>query len=268
MAPTMTTHNAGRRTATTRGGRTGGQAGRGGKRSGEQAGRVGGQTGDQGRRGNEANGGVDEVPDFSTVIAQQLQGLLPTIIAQVGDHISNQWINGSRNDNATDDNIQEDDRNANLGNDRNGCSCKDFVACKPKEFNGKGGTVAYIRMISVVVETTRRGWKRSSRVTLWLELVMHHTLIDSMNLLAPRQGGNRPNQAMAIEGGQCRGTNGNSARGRAFVMGSEEARQDPNIVTGTFSLNNHYATMLFDTGADYRFVSTTFVPLLDIEPSS
>nr|GEV44857.1 reverse transcriptase domain-containing protein [Tanacetum cinerariifolium] len=36
-----------------------------------------------GDRGNEANGGVDEVPDFSTVIAQQLQNLLPTIISQV-----------------------------------------------------------------------------------------------------------------------------------------------------------------------------------------
>ncbi|GJY69765.1 hypothetical protein Tco_0472747 [Tanacetum coccineum] len=55
-------------------------------------------------------------------VDKQLQGLLPTIVAQVGDHISNQWINGIRINNATDNNIQEDDRNANLGNDRNsGC---------------------------------------------------------------------------------------------------------------------------------------------------
>ncbi|GJZ35130.1 putative nucleotidyltransferase, ribonuclease H, partial [Tanacetum coccineum] len=73
---------------------------------------------------------------------------------------------------------------------------------------------------------------------------------------------------MAIEGGQGRWNNSNPARGRAFMIGAEEARQDPNIVTGTFSLNNHYATMLFDSDADYSFVSTTFVPLLDIEPSS
>ncbi|GKD46082.1 putative reverse transcriptase domain-containing protein [Tanacetum coccineum] len=52
------------------------------------------------------------------------------------------------------------------------------------------------------------------------------------------------------------------------MMGAEEALQDPNIVTGTFSLNNHYATMLFDSGADYSFVSTTFMHLLDIKPSS
>ncbi|GJS27283.1 putative reverse transcriptase domain-containing protein [Tanacetum coccineum] len=60
---------------------------------------------------------------------------------------------------------------------------------------------------------------------------------------------------------------GNQARGRAFMLGAEEARQDPNIVTGTFTFNNHFATTLFDSGADYSFVSTTFIPLLGIEPS-
>ncbi|GKC10706.1 putative reverse transcriptase domain-containing protein [Tanacetum coccineum] len=34
-----------------------------------------------------------------------------------------------------------------------------------------------------------------------------------------------------------------------------------------FTLNNHLATTLFDSGADYSFVSTTFIPLLGIEPS-
>ncbi|GJY25662.1 putative reverse transcriptase domain-containing protein [Tanacetum coccineum] len=36
---------------------------------------------------------------------------------------------------------------------------------------------------------------------------------------------------------------------------------------GTFTLNDHYATTLFDSGVDYSFVSTTFIPLLGIEPS-
>ncbi|GJS50092.1 putative reverse transcriptase domain-containing protein [Tanacetum coccineum] len=60
---------------------------------------------------------------------------------------------------------------------------------------------------------------------------------------------------------------GNQARGRAFMLGVEEARQDPNIVTGTFTLNDHFATTLFDSGADYSFVSTTFIPLLGLEPN-
>nr|GEW54732.1 hypothetical protein [Tanacetum cinerariifolium] len=47
----------------------------------------------------------------------------------------------------------------------------------------------------------------------------------------PRQGGNHQNQPMVIEGGQCCGNNGNHACGGAFMIGAEEARQDPNIVT-------------------------------------
>ncbi|GJR37159.1 putative nucleotidyltransferase, ribonuclease H [Tanacetum coccineum] len=53
----------------------------------------------------------------------------------------------------------------------------------------------------------------------------------------------------------------------AFMLGAEEARQDSNIVTGTFTLNNHFATTLFDSRADYSFVSTTFIALLGLEPS-
>ncbi|GJV43402.1 putative reverse transcriptase domain-containing protein [Tanacetum coccineum] len=51
------------------------------------------------------------------------------------------------------------------------------------------------------------------------------------------------------------------------MLGAEEARQDLNIVTGTFTLNNHFSTTLFDSGADYSFVSTTFISLLGLEPS-
>ncbi|GJT49938.1 putative reverse transcriptase domain-containing protein [Tanacetum coccineum] len=43
---------------------------------------------------------------------------------------------------------------------------------------------------------------------------------------------NRPNQVAANNGGQGHGNQGNQARGRAFMLGAEEARQDPNIVTG------------------------------------
>ncbi|GJW63587.1 putative reverse transcriptase domain-containing protein [Tanacetum coccineum] len=78
---------------------------------------------------------------------------------------------------------------------------------------------------------------------------------------------NRPNQVAANNGGQGRRNQRNQARGRAFMLGAEEARQDPNIMTGTFTLNNHFATTLFDSGADYSFVSTTFIPLLGLEPS-
>ncbi|GJU90082.1 putative reverse transcriptase domain-containing protein [Tanacetum coccineum] len=77
----------------------------------------------------------------------------------------------------------------------------------------------------------------------------------------------RPNQVVTNNEGQGRGNQRNQDRGRAFMLGAEEARQDTNIVTGTFTLNDHFATTLFDSVADYSFVSTTFIPLLGIEPS-
>ncbi|GJV77412.1 putative reverse transcriptase domain-containing protein [Tanacetum coccineum] len=46
-----------------------------------------------------------------------------------------------------------------------------------------------------------------------------------------------------------------------------EAPQDPNILMGTFSLNDHFATVLFDSGADYIFISTNFLPLINMKPS-
>nr|GEX37250.1 reverse transcriptase domain-containing protein [Tanacetum cinerariifolium] len=87
-------------------------------------------------------------------------------------------------------------------------------------------------------------------------------------IISPKQRGNRPNQALAIDGGQGSRNNDNQARVRAFMLGAEEARQDPNIMTGTFTLNNHYAMTLFDSGAYFSFVSTAFLTLLDIVPSN
>ncbi|GJW61702.1 putative reverse transcriptase domain-containing protein [Tanacetum coccineum] len=61
--------------------------------------------------------------------------------------------------------------------------------------------------------------------------------------------------------------NGNQARGRAFNVNSVGALQDPKVVTGIFSLNDHFATILFDSRADFSFISTKFVSLLNVKPS-
>ena len=37
------------------------------------------------------------------------------------------------------------------------------------------------------------------------------------------------------------------------------------MVMGTFLLNNHYVSMLFDTGVSKSFVSITFRPLIALE---
>ncbi|GJS31745.1 putative reverse transcriptase domain-containing protein [Tanacetum coccineum] len=56
-------------------------------------------------------------------------------------------------------------------------------------------------------------------------------------------GGNRPNPVLAIKGNPNLGNNRNRAQGRAF------------------------APVLFDSGVDYIFISTNFLPLINMKPS-
>ncbi|GKF89699.1 hypothetical protein Tco_0263662, partial [Tanacetum coccineum] len=58
------------------------------------------------------------------------------------------------------------------------------------------------------------------------------------------------------------------ARGKAYVLGGGEANPDSNVVKGAYLLNNHYASMIFDSGADRNFMLTTFSTLLDITPDT
>ncbi|KAD3068885.1 hypothetical protein E3N88_36765 [Mikania micrantha] len=48
------------------------------------------------------------------------------------------------------------------------------------------------------------------------------------------------------------------AKARAFTMTKDDAIVDPDVVTGTFSINNIPASVLFDSGASMSFVSSTF----------
>ncbi|KAJ9544966.1 hypothetical protein OSB04_024673 [Centaurea solstitialis] len=59
------------------------------------------------------------------------------------------------------------------------------------------------------------------------------------------------------------GNRGGLALGRAFVIGAEEAKQNPDVVTGTFLLNNYPASVLFDSGADRSYVSLKFRPKIN-----
>ncbi|GJQ96952.1 putative reverse transcriptase domain-containing protein [Tanacetum coccineum] len=59
----------------------------------------------------------------------------------------------------------------------------------------------------------------------------------------------------------------NRAPAKVYAVGNAGANPD-NVVAGTFLLNNRYAYILFDTGADRSFVSTTFSTLLDIVPNT
>ncbi|GJU91359.1 hypothetical protein Tco_1303782 [Tanacetum coccineum] len=167
--------------------------------------------------GWETNGGVEEslgckgvkwglgcggAPDFSTIIAQQLQNLLPIILVQV-------FIEGLENE------VR-----------RKGLAYATFFITEMKFRDELARLVPHL-----VTPKSRK-----------IERLGLSRFVRNKGKVVPSSG-------------------------RAFMLGAEEARQDLNIMTGTFTLNNHFDTTLFDSGADYSFVSITFVPLLGIKPS-
>ncbi|GJX71775.1 putative reverse transcriptase domain-containing protein [Tanacetum coccineum] len=81
-----------------------------------------------------------------------------------------------------------------------------------------------------------------------------------------KQATGQARNPLALKGSRNTQNNRKQARGREFNRNAVEALQDPKVVTGTFSLNNQFATVLFDFGADFSFISTKFAPLLNVEP--
>ncbi|GJY18040.1 putative reverse transcriptase domain-containing protein [Tanacetum coccineum] len=58
------------------------------------------------------------------------------------------------------------------------------------------------------------------------------------------------------------------APAKVYAVGHAGKNPNSNIMTGMFLLNNRYASILFDTGADRSFVSTIFSSQIDITPST
>ncbi|GJX84486.1 putative reverse transcriptase domain-containing protein [Tanacetum coccineum] len=84
----------------------------------------------------------DENPNIAAIIAQQLQTILPQIVTQVTNNVNNANVNGGNDGNGG----------------TNGCSCKTFLACNPRDYDGKGGAVAisrWIKKMESVIENSR-----------------------------------------------------------------------------------------------------------------
>ncbi|GJV96671.1 putative reverse transcriptase domain-containing protein [Tanacetum coccineum] len=128
MPPRMRTRSVGRPVAKSLRGGTGKRVGRSGRGrrhkegNDERVDELNGQGNDQGLG---ANGGVEGVngnveganrgaPDFSTIIAQRLQNLLPAMLAQV----SNQGNVGNQNGNVVNEKVQENIGNAIVNGNR------------------------------------------------------------------------------------------------------------------------------------------------------
>ncbi|GJQ97182.1 putative reverse transcriptase domain-containing protein [Tanacetum coccineum] len=61
---------------------------------------------------------------------------------------------------------------------------------------------------------------------------------------------------------------GGNAPAKVYTVGHAGTNPDSNVMTGTFLLNNRYASILFDTGADRSFVSIAFRSQIDIPPTA
>ncbi|KAK1423842.1 hypothetical protein QVD17_19151 [Tagetes erecta] len=73
----------------------------------------------------------------------------------------------------------------------------------------------------------------------------------------PKLGGDKKKESTSKGG----------AKARAFVMNVEEAREDPDVMTGMFLLENNHARVLFDTGATRSFISIAFRSRIERETS-
>ncbi|GJV64843.1 putative reverse transcriptase domain-containing protein [Tanacetum coccineum] len=233
--------------AKSRGGGTGGQVGRGGKGRGPRGGNddhvdeLNGQGNDQGMRASGGiegvnrnvegvNEGVGGAPDFSTIITQQLQNLLPAMLAQMvktKENVEIKW---------------DDNKRTRIGN----------------AFATTANPVGRENMGAWPKCTTCNSY-HAPRVpcrTCFNCNHLGHLLKDCRGVPRNVNPVNARNSTVRAQGPTM-----------AFILGAQEARKDPNIMTGMFTLNNHFATTLFDSGVDYSFVSPTFIPLLGIEPS-
>nr|GEU91889.1 hypothetical protein [Tanacetum cinerariifolium] len=126
MPPRMRTRSAGRPAVESLGGERVGRGGRGKRpREGndERVDDLNGQGNDQGMG---ANGGVEGVNE-------NVEG------------VGNQGNVRNQNGNVINDNVQENIGNVFVNDNRVGCSYKEFLACNPKEYDGKGGAIVLTR---------------------------------------------------------------------------------------------------------------------------
>ncbi|GKB89918.1 putative reverse transcriptase domain-containing protein [Tanacetum coccineum] len=112
-------------------------------------------------------------------------------------------------------------------------------------------TVGVLQMSILLI--TKRGTRAGQKPTCYECGAQGHVKRDCPKL----KNNNRGNQ----------GGNGN-ASAKVYAVGRAGTNPDSNVVTGTFLLNNCYASILFITGADRSFVSTTFSSEINITPST
>ncbi|GKA37140.1 putative reverse transcriptase domain-containing protein [Tanacetum coccineum] len=195
-------------------------------------------------------------------------------------------------------------RPANTGGTVNvqGCSHKTFINGKPHPFNGMKGVFGLRRWIEKVEQvfeickcseedkvifaaSTFEGraltwWNGNCPATeiqrmeqeLWTltlkgdDIEAYNNRFHELALMCPDLVPNEKKKVKRILQEQvpkARNHQTEGAHARTYMV-VENPQQNPNVVTGTFLLNDHYASVLFDSGAERSFMSTEFTPFIDI----
>ncbi|GJR81946.1 putative reverse transcriptase domain-containing protein [Tanacetum coccineum] len=189
--------------------------------------------------------GIDE----AVCIAYQLMAQIiqdKTDEVSEGEKRKGEGDRGGRGDNRCDYNHRQNQRRANAGAMTNDAPNDNEVCpkCKNKKHAGDCWKCGKCGKLG---HKTTAFWSLNRKDVICFNCnEKGHRKRDCPKLKKNRQGGNN-----------C---------GAAYKLGAVDAQQDPKVVTGTFLLNNRYATALFDLGADKSFVSTNFSTLIDIEP--
>nr|GEY69424.1 reverse transcriptase domain-containing protein [Tanacetum cinerariifolium] len=200
-----------------------------------------------------------------------------------GGNVGNE--NGGNKDGGNREN-KNGNRNRNHGMNYRGfmpvaqeCTFQDFLKCKPHNFSGPEGVGYAARSAK-----NKRRMESNLRDNRGQQPPFKRQNISGQNVArayaagnnekrgrdCPKlKGQNRRNQTRNRVGNKTRNqTGGNKATARAYAIGGGGTHPDSNVFTGMFLLNNCHASMLFNSGSDRSFVSSTFSTLLDVASST
>nr|GEZ12768.1 putative reverse transcriptase domain-containing protein [Tanacetum cinerariifolium] len=154
------------------------------------------------------------------------------------------------------------------------CTYLDFLKCQPLNFKGTEGVVGLIQWFEKMEYVySIRNYTVACQVkfaTCTLQGNALTWLITNENLMTqPGTTISNETRDKTLKELMLQGMAGNAkAQGKVYAVGKAGANPDNNVITGTFLLNKHYASILFDTSVDRSFVSTAFSSRIIITPTA
>ncbi|KAI3783390.1 hypothetical protein L1987_42470 [Smallanthus sonchifolius] len=120
-----------------------------------------------------------------------------------------------------------------------GCTYNMFQDCKPYNFSRREGGIATLR---------------------WIEKTES---VLAINKCAEKDKPHQNHCPKKLDGTGPKPEDGVNKNEQAFVLHTHEAAGMPDVITGTFLVNEFYARVLFDSGANQSFIDHRFCRLLN-----